>query len=51
MNWSLPRIEVQSRSSWARSVLDEGADDVCYKPFDVPRLLEMLRRLSGADRQ
>jgi DNA-binding NtrC family response regulator len=24
----------------------EGADAVCYKPFDVPRLLELLQRLS-----
>lgn len=26
--------------------LKEGADAVCYKPFDVPQLLELLRRLS-----
>jgi DNA-binding NtrC family response regulator len=28
------------------SVLAEGADAVCYKPFDVPRLLEALRSLA-----
>jgi two-component system, NtrC family, response regulator HydG len=27
-------------------VLDEGADAVCYKPFDVPALLDTLERLS-----
>lgn len=27
-------------------VLHEGADTVCYKPFDVPGLLETVRRLS-----
>jgi DNA-binding NtrC family response regulator len=29
-----------------RQVLDEGADAVCYKPFDVPQLLETLTRLN-----
>jgi DNA-binding NarL/FixJ family response regulator len=29
--------------------LKEGADGVCYKPFDVPQLLELLRRLSHGD--
>lgn len=28
-------------------VVDEGADAVCYKPFDVPQLLETLQRLTG----
>jgi DNA-binding NtrC family response regulator len=28
-----------------KQVLDEGADAVCYKPFDMPRLLETLRNL------
>lgn len=28
-------------------VLAEGADAVCYKPFDVPRLLSMLKQLSS----
>lgn len=27
--------------------LAEGADGVCYKPFDVPQLLETLQRLAG----
>lgn len=27
-------------------VVKEGADAVCYKPFDVPRLLELLKRLT-----
>ena len=28
-------------------VLHEGADAVCYKPFDLPRLLTTLERLTG----
>jgi DNA-binding NtrC family response regulator len=28
-----------------QQVLQEGADAVCYKPFDMPRLLAMLNRL------
>jgi DNA-binding response OmpR family regulator len=28
-------------------VLDAGADEACYKPFDVPRLLCTLSRLAG----
>jgi two-component system, NtrC family, response regulator HydG len=31
-----------------RKVLDEGADAVCYKPFDVPQLLQTLGRLAGS---
>jgi CheY-like chemotaxis protein len=30
-----------------RQILAEGADSVCYKPFDVPNLLDTLARLSG----
>jgi CheY-like chemotaxis protein len=30
-----------------RQVLAEGADAVCYKPFDVPRLLGILEQLAG----
>jgi CheY-like chemotaxis protein len=30
-----------------RQVLDEGADAVCYKPFDVPQLLRTLSQLAG----
>jgi DNA-binding NtrC family response regulator len=33
-----------------RQVLAEGADAVCYKPFDVPSLLETLRRLTETPR-
>ncbi len=29
-----------------RRVVEEGADAVCYKPFDVPQLLETLGRLT-----
>ncbi|MEX2287169.1 MAG: response regulator [Planctomycetaceae bacterium] len=29
-----------------QQILDEGADAVCYKPFDVPELLEVVGRLS-----
>ena len=29
-----------------KKVLDEGADAVCYKPFDVPDLLSVLQKLS-----
>jgi DNA-binding NtrC family response regulator len=32
-----------------QGAMDEGADAVCYKPFDVPRLLETIESL--ADRQ
>jgi CheY-like chemotaxis protein len=31
-----------------QQMLDEGADAVCYKPFDVPRLLEKLDHLTHA---
>ncbi len=31
-------------------VIAEGADAVCYKPFDVPRLLSTLERLTEGDR-
>jgi two-component system, NtrC family, response regulator HydG len=31
-----------------QQVVTEGADAVCYKPFDVPALLETLRRLTEA---
>ena len=34
-----------------RQVLQEGADDVCYKPFDVPRLLESLDKMTGAPKR
>ena len=27
-------------------ILEEGADAVCYKPFDVPKLLEAIQRLT-----
>jgi CheY-like chemotaxis protein len=29
-----------------KQVIDEGADAVCYKPFDMPRLLKTLQQLS-----
>ena len=29
-------------------ILHEGADAVCYKPFDVPQLLRALERLAGS---
>lgn len=31
-----------------QQMVAEGADAVCYKPFDVPKLLETLRKLSEA---
>lgn len=31
-----------------RQVVSEGADDVCYKPFDVARLLETVQRLADS---
>ena len=31
-----------------KQVMDEGADAVCYKPFDVPRLLTTLQHLSAS---
>jgi CheY-like chemotaxis protein len=33
--------------SQVRKVLNEGADAVCYKPFDVPNLLATLQQLSN----
>ncbi len=30
-----------------QQILAEGADAVCYKPFDVPELLDSLERLTG----
>jgi two-component system, NtrC family, response regulator HydG len=32
-------------------VLDQGADAVCYKPFDVPRLFDQLDKLTSARRR
>ncbi len=32
-----------------RQLLDEGADAVCYKPFDVPKLLARLNQLTQAE--
>jgi CheY-like chemotaxis protein len=32
-----------------QQVVSEGADAVCYKPFDVPRLLGVLERLIGRE--
>ena len=34
-----------------RQVVAEGADAVCYKPFDVPRLLWVLDQLTGAGKR
>jgi DNA-binding NarL/FixJ family response regulator len=31
-----------------QQMIKEGADAVCYKPFDVPQLLATLDRLTGA---
>jgi CheY-like chemotaxis protein len=30
-----------------QKVVNEGADAVCYKPFDVPKLLDTLQHLVG----
>jgi DNA-binding NtrC family response regulator len=38
------RSELEER---VRQVLQEGADAVCYKPFDVPGLLQTLKQLSS----
>ena len=32
-----------------QQVVSEGADAVCYKPFDVPKLLDVLKRLIGRE--
>jgi DNA-binding response OmpR family regulator len=32
-----------------RQAIDEGADAVCYKPFDVPHLLATLQRLTRSE--
>ena len=29
-----------------KKIMDEGADAVCYKPFDVPGLLSTLQKLT-----
>jgi DNA-binding NtrC family response regulator len=34
--------------SLVQRVINEGADAVCYKPFDVPSLLGTLQRLTGS---
>jgi DNA-binding NarL/FixJ family response regulator len=34
-----------------KQALDQGADAVCYKPFDVPDLLELTSRLAHKDVQ
>jgi len=34
-----------------KQALDQGADAVCYKPFDVPELLELTSRLAQRDLQ
>jgi DNA-binding NtrC family response regulator len=34
-----------------KQALDQGADAVCYKPFDVPELLELTGRLAQKDAQ
>ncbi|MBI1830905.1 MAG: response regulator transcription factor, partial [Planctomycetes bacterium] len=31
-----------------KQVIGEGADAICYKPFDVPSLLRTLEQLKGA---
>ena len=33
-----------------RQMVDEGVDAICYKPFDVPELLETIARLSQGGR-
>jgi two-component system response regulator HydG len=34
-----------------KKVVDEGADAVCYKPFEVPKLLDVLQRLAHTQSQ
>jgi len=34
-----------------KQALDQGADAVCYKPFNVPELLELISRLANKDVQ
>jgi CheY-like chemotaxis protein len=34
-----------------KQALEHGADAVCYKPFDVPELLELTTRLAQRDEQ
>ncbi len=36
-------------SQMVEDAVRDGADGVCYKPFDMPQLLELLQRLSQAD--
>lgn len=37
----------QELDEQVRQAVQEGADAVCYKPFDVPQLLDTLGRLTG----
>ena len=34
-----------------KKIMDEGADAVCYKPFDVPNLLNTLKKLSESQNE
>lgn len=34
-----------------KQMLDEGADAVCYKPFDIPALLQTVQRLAQSPRE
>lgn len=38
----------QEMGGLVQRLLDEGADAVCYKPFDVPGLLDMVRKLASS---
>ncbi len=39
-----------SRNELIQSMLDDGADSVCYKPVEMPKLLDTIERLSGKAR-
>jgi DNA-binding response OmpR family regulator len=40
------RTELQNR---LERIVQEGADAVCYKPFDMPHLLDTVGRLSSGE--
>ena len=40
-------VTAYASKATSEEALAEGADAVCYKPFDVPRLLSVLERLAA----
>jgi CheY-like chemotaxis protein len=34
-----------------QEVVSEGADAVCYKPFDIPRLIDTVKKLAAEHKE